>query len=150
MDFGRIRLTESLALDSPLALEGLCDVFRVLFGLPEFEYDCENETEWGLMEQEGIEYNVSRPYERGTLEEWDGSVPVGCNFGITLMVSQECPPGRDAAWGSAEFAPRIGQALADRLGTRVYHHRSSSAGESVVRKVVFHPRYKAGRSKRYT
>jgi hypothetical protein len=149
MDFGRIRLMESLALDCPLSLEEFCDVFRGLSSLPEFEYDCENETEWGLVEQEGIEYNVSRPYERGTLEEWDGSVPVGCNFGITLMVSQDCPPGRDAAWGSAELAPRIGQALADKLGIRVYHHRSSSAGESGGRKVVFHPRSRPGRTRRF-
>src|SRR5262245_12943755 len=148
MDFGRIRLMESLALDSRLSLEEFCDVFRRLFGLPEFEYDCENETEWGLVEHEGIEYNVSRPYKRGKLEEWDGSVPVGCTFGITLMVSQDCPPGRDAAWGAAELAPRVGQALADRLSTRVYHHRSSSAGESIVRKVVFHPITRPGHTSR--
>jgi hypothetical protein len=76
MDFGRIRLMEFLALDSPLSLEEFCHIFRRLFGLPEFKYDCENETEWGLVEHEGIEYNVSRPYERGTLEDWDGSVAV--------------------------------------------------------------------------
>jgi hypothetical protein len=80
MDLSHIRLMECLALDSRLSLEELCDVFRRLFRLPEFGYDCENETEWGLVEHEGIEYNVSRPYERATLEEWDGSVPVGCNF----------------------------------------------------------------------
>jgi hypothetical protein len=60
------------------------------------------------------------------------------------MVSQDCPPGWDADWGAAELAPRVGQALADRLRTRVYHHRSSSAGESVVRKVVFHPKTRRG------
>jgi hypothetical protein len=150
MDIGRIRLMESLTLDSRLSLQEFCDGFRRLFGLPEFDYDCENETEWGLVEHEGIEYNVSRPYERGTLEEWDRSVPVGCTFGITLMVSQDCPRGWDAAWGAAELAPRVGQALADRLGIRVYHHRSSSAGESVVRKVVFHPKTMPGRTNRCT
>jgi hypothetical protein len=141
MEFDRIRLMEHLAVDCPLSLQEFCDAMRRRFGLPAFEFDFENETEWGLVEHEGIEYNVSRPYERGTLEEWDGSVPVGCNFGVTLMVSQDCPPGHDAEWSSAELVPHIGQGLADLLGRRVYHHRTwVGAGENVVRKRIFHPR----------
>ena len=141
MEFDRIRLMEHLAIDCPLSLQEFCDAVQRRFGLPAFEFDFENETEWGLVEHEGIEYNVSRPYERGTLEEWDGSVPVGCNFGVRLMVSQDCPPNRDAEWSSAELVPHIGQGLADLLGRRVYHHRTwVGAGENVVRKRVFHPR----------
>ena len=141
MEFSRIRLMEHLAVDCPLSLEEFCKAMRQRFGLPDFKYDFENETEWGLVEHEGIEYNVSRPYERGTLEEWDGSVPVGCNVGVTLMVSQECPPSQDAEWSSAELVTHIGQGLADLLGGRVYHHRSwIQGGKNMTRKRVFHPR----------
>jgi hypothetical protein len=141
MEFDRIRLMEHLAVDCPLSLQEFCGAMQRRFGLPEFEFDSENETEWGSVEHEGVEYNVSRPYERGTLEEWDGSVPVGCNFGVTLMVLQDCPPAQDAEWSSAELVPHIGQGLADLLGRRVYHHRTwVGAGENVVQKRVFHPR----------
>jgi hypothetical protein len=140
MEFGQIRVMEHLAIDSPLSLSEFCEAMQRRFGLPDFEFDSENETEWGLVEHEGVEYNVSRPYERGTLEEWDGSVPAGCNFGVTLMVSQQCPAGRDVAWSSAELVPLIGQGLADLLGSRVYHHRSwVQGGENLVRKRVFTP-----------
>src|SRR5262245_26623931 len=103
MEFDRIRLMEHLAVDCPLSLQEFCDAMQRRFGLPAFEFDSENETEWGLVEHEGIEYNVSRPYERGTLEEWDGSG----TFGVTLMLSQDC---------------RL--SLADVVGRRVYHHRT--------------------------
>jgi hypothetical protein len=141
MGFRYIRLMEHLAVDCSLSLLEFCDRMQRRFGLPEFELDFENETEWGLVIHEGIEYNVSRPYERGTLEEWDGSVPVGCNFGVTLTVSEECPPSQDAAWSSGELVQQIGQGLADLLGRRVYHHRSwVQGGENTVRKRVFLPR----------
>ena len=103
MEFDRIRVMEHLAVDCRLSLEEFCDGMRRRFGLPEFEYDCENETEWGLVNHGGIEHNVSRPYERGTLEEWDGSVPVGCNVGVKLTAFKDCPPGQDADWSSAEL-----------------------------------------------
>ena len=65
---------------------------------------------------------------------------MGCNFGVTLMVSQDCPPNRDAEWSSVELVPRIGQELADLLGQRVYYHRTwLGVGESLVRKRAFHP-----------
>jgi hypothetical protein len=144
MEFNRIRLLEHLAVDCPLSLLQFCDEMQRRFGLPDFEFNFENETEWGQVEHNSIEFNVSRPYERGTLEEWDGSVPVGCNFGITLMLAQDSPPGHDAEWSSAELVPRIGQGLADLLGRRVYHHRTwVGAGANLVRKRVFHPRERA-------
>jgi hypothetical protein len=131
----QIRLAEHLAVDAPLLLEEFCSGMQIRFGLPEFKFDCENETEWGLVKHEGVEYNVSRPYERGTLEEWDGSVPVGCNFGIVLTVFRSCPADKDAG-----LVSRIGQGLADLLGCRVYHHRTwFSSGNDVVRQRVFHP-----------
>jgi hypothetical protein len=148
MEFNRVRFMELLAIDCPLSLQKFCDAMQREFGLPDFTFDFENETEWGLVEHEGVEYNVSRPYERGTLEEWDGSVPAGCNLGITLMVSQDCPPGQDAEWSSAELVPLIAQGLADLLGRRVYHHRSwLGTGENLTRKRVFHPKVRRAESR---
>jgi len=61
MEFGRTRLIEHLAVDCPLSLLEFCDAMRRQFRLPAFQFDFENDTEWELVEYEGIEYNVSRP-----------------------------------------------------------------------------------------
>ena len=45
MEFDRIRLMEHLAVDCRLSLVEFCDAMQRSFSLPEFEYDCENETE---------------------------------------------------------------------------------------------------------
>lgn len=115
------------------------------FKLPDFEYDCENETEWGSVKHEGIDFNVSRPYERGVLEEWDGSVPVGCTIGVTLTAFKDCPPGQDPHWTSNDLVERVGQRLANLLGLRVYHHRTwLGVGTNVTHKRVFPPKSSRG------
>lgn len=134
MLFDRTRFMEHLALDCPHWLRHFCDAARERFGLPAFAYDCENETQWGWVEYEGIEYNVSRPYDRDTLEGWDGSVPFGCNFGVTLSVSWDCPADWDAVWSTTLLVPRVGQGLADLFGRPVYHHRTTFAdGDNKIR-----------------
>jgi hypothetical protein len=121
----------------PAALDRCLYQMSRLFALPPLQFNCENETEWGLVEHQGIEYNVSRPYERGTLEEWDGSVPVGCTFGVTLIVSRDCPPSQDAEWSASVLASHVARGLADVLRLRVYHHRSQGPeGRSVVSSTV--------------
>jgi len=140
MEANRTRFEEHLAVACPLSLEKFCQKIQLRFGLPDFEFDYENETEWALVEYEGIEYNVSRPFKRGTLQKWDESVPTGCNFGITLSVSEDCPQKFNIEWGSTELVPSFGQALADVLGRKVYHHRTwLGAGRNKIRKQEFLP-----------
>jgi hypothetical protein len=137
----RVQFMEHLALYCRLPLDAFCDAAQRCLGLPHFQFDSENETEWGLVRYEGVEYNISRPYERGTLQEWDPSVPAGCNFGVILIVSPECPLGQDADWRVNELTPRVGQALADLFHQPVYHHRSwLGPGENMARQNTFHPR----------
>ena len=143
MEYSRIRVMEHLAVKAPLSLQEFCDLMKAGLGLPDFEFDFENETEWGLVEVSGIEYNVSRPYESGTLEEWDGTVPVGCNFGITLMVAGDTTPVAVIEHDSDVLAEFVGQKLADALGRKVYHHRTwIRVGRSVPRARVFLPTVK--------
>lgn len=140
MEVSRIRFMECFVVDCPLLLQEFCYSIQQRFELPDFEFDWENETEWGLVEYEGIEYNLSRPFERGTLQEWDESVPAGCNFAITLSVSQERLPEQNVEWSSAELVPKIGQALADLFERQVYHHRTwLGVGNNLTRKQVFYP-----------
>ena len=75
---------EHLAFHAELDLEPLCGVIRAALDLPPFEFGSENETEWGLCVLDRVEYNVSMPYEDGTLQAWDDTVPDGCNVGIRM------------------------------------------------------------------
>jgi hypothetical protein len=141
MEINRIRFTEHLAIDSQLSLQEFCSAIQQRLGLPDFEFDYENETEWGLVEYEGIEYNVSRPYEPGTLQGWDETVAAGCNFKVTLTVGKERPSDQDIEWSSAELVPSIGQVLAELFDTPVYHHRTwLGAGKNLTQKKAFYPK----------
>jgi hypothetical protein len=135
------RLAEHFAFWSSLSLAELCNVVRDHFHLPEFEYGSENETEWGLVLRDGLEYNISCPYEDGTLQEWDSSVPPDCNVGFTLSVSMHTAEPRDAKQSAAELVPRIGQVLADLFAQPVCHHRTwLGPGKNITRMRVFQPR----------
>lgn len=79
MDLARVAWTERLAFHSELDLRALCARSRETLDLPAFKFDSENATEWGLCEHAGVEYNVSIPYEDGTLQKWDDTVPGWCN-----------------------------------------------------------------------
>ena len=141
MEPADIRLAEHFALRSALTIVDLCNAIRDGLGLPEFVYGSENETEWGTVVHDGLEYNISRPYEAGTLHQWDPSVPADCNVGIVLSVARSRRQPRDAEESSAELALPIGQALADLLRSQIHHHRTwFGPGNNVTRARLFSPR----------
>jgi hypothetical protein len=141
----RTRLIEHLAFESPLSLEAMCEVLRECLGLPPFQLGSENETEWGSATLDGVVYNLSRPYGAGTLQEWDDTVPPGCNFGLSLLVLNESPAAHDATWSSTELVPRVARSLAARLRKVVYHHRTwLGVGQNERRSIAFEPDLFAG------
>ena len=117
---------EHLAFHSDLELEALCDAIRAALGLPPFEFGSENETEWGLIVHDGVEYNVSMPYEDGTLQAWDDTVPGLCNVGMTLLVSMQHPHAGDHDWVVATLVRGVGEGLAAALGRPIVYHRTST------------------------
>jgi hypothetical protein len=141
MQLARIQIMEHCAFSSALSLHALCDEIRRHFGLPEFEYDSENMTEWGTTEQDGLEYNISRPFEEGTLQEWDGSVPPGCNVGVSLSVSRGACEPAEAERFSMEITSRFAQEMADLLAVSVHHHGTwLGPGKNITRSRVFQPK----------
>jgi hypothetical protein len=118
---------EHLAFHSDLDLEPLCEAIRAVLGLPPFEFGSENDTEWGLVVQDGVEYNVSKPYEDGTLQEWDDTVPGWCNVGLTLLVSKQHPRAGDPDWSVVVLVRSVGERLAAGLGGPIAHHRTSTS-----------------------
>jgi hypothetical protein len=69
MDSKTINRIEHAALRSELELKNFCEKFSGLFSVPQMNFDYENETEWGEVSDGYIQYNVSKPYEAGTLQE---------------------------------------------------------------------------------
>jgi hypothetical protein len=137
MDFQDIQQMDHLAISSPLSLTDCCSIAQNALHLPPFELDSENESEWGIAVKDGIEYNISRPYEAETLRDWDPTVPEGFNIGVTLMFSE------DSTWSANAFdamAEQVGRTLASAFGTTVVHHRTwLEAGNNVPRNRAFYP-----------
>ena len=136
-----IRIAEHFALQSALTLAELCGALRNGLKLPKLVYGSENETEWGTLLHDGLEYNVSCPYDAGTLQRWDPSVPSDCNVGIIVSIASSRAHPKDAAQSSTEFVPLVGQILADLLRVQVHHHRTwLGPGNSIASARRFHPR----------
>jgi hypothetical protein len=161
METKRVRFVEHLAVATPMSLQDFCNILRREFELPAFTFDpFSGESphvvlfsldgklpECGFVEKDGIEYNISRymsrPFEPETLQLRDITVPDGCNFGVVLVVSNDCAEGVDMAWGSSELVPRVARKLARVLGQKVHHHRTSvylgklTERETIVQKSIF-------------
>ncbi len=136
----RTSLMEHLALECDLDLRGFCERFQKALRLPDFGFDHENATEWGSVEVDYVEYNISRPYKPGTLQDWDDTVPPGCNFGISLILYREHPYTSSHEWAYAHLVLPVGQKIADEFQVPVYYHRTwLGVGKNVKRDLTFHP-----------
>lgn len=104
------------------------------------KYDYENETEWLDTDHQGINYNVSRPYEEGTLQEWDDTTLEGCNVAIVLGIHKDHPRVLDDRWVDKTVA-NICRQLADAFQTTIYHHRTFTFGVDVSKRknILFNP-----------
>jgi len=128
-----IEKIEHLALFIDLELEAFCKRFNHILNLPPMDFDCENETEWGEVEHESVIYNVSRPYEKGTLHQWDDTVPELCNFGVSLCFLKNYD-----ARETQEIVERTGHALSGEFRTTVFYHRTWYAmGKDEPKKMMF-------------
>lgn len=117
---------EHLAIHSALNLKDFCNKLAGILGTPDFEFDCENETAWGESRKGNLTINVSRPFEVGTLQKWDNTVPDTCNFGIALTKENIdlCE------------VKRIGLLIADGFGSTVFYHRTwIKAGKNIKREI---------------
>src|SRR5262245_39912891 len=116
---------EHLAFHSDRDLEPLCASVRAALDLPPFEFGSENQTEWGLVVVDGVEYNVSMPYDDGTLQAWDDTVPDWCNVGMSLLVAKDHPCAGDPAWVVTTLVRGVGECLAAALNRPIAYHRTS-------------------------
>lgn len=136
-----IAMMEHLAVALPISLHEFCDRFRQILNLPEFDYDSENETEWGVVETPNMEYNVSRPYDCGTLQDWDSTVPDGCNFGVSLILYRSHPNSHDHDWALSHIVVPVAQQLAYEFNIPVHYHRTwFGVGNNVPRNTTFFPK----------
>lgn len=123
---------EHLALHSNLPLKDFCDRLAELFDMPDFEFDHENETEWGESKKEDMTFNVNRPYEKGTLSKWDDTVPEKCNYGISITKPR---------FDQNEIL-KIGQSIADKFHVTVFYHRTwVKPGQNIKRKIKIKTSY---------
>lgn len=110
-------------MKNDMDLRSFGEKFREVFSLPPMTYDYENDAEWLEADKNGVTYNISKPYEKGTLQEWDSSLPEGCNIGISLSFY--------TTRAMADNNPAIDNhvrdvctKLASAFNTTVYNHRT--------------------------
>ena|SRR5690348_11491298 len=127
------QLMEHFALTSRLALEEICARLAQVLETSSFAFDSEKDTRWAEARAGRFVINVSCPYEDGTLQEWDESVPAGATVAVTVGV----PMGESCdgpQWSLRELVPRFGRAIASALETTVIHHRTwTGAGKNIPR-----------------
>jgi hypothetical protein len=140
MDIQVIKRLEHISLKSELDLMAFGELFQKELTLPTMKYDYENETEWLEIDQDGINYNISRPYKEGTLQEWDDTTPKGCNFGIILSIHKDHPYVLDNKWVD-NIVGKFCKQLAITYNTTVNHHRSFifGIGISERKNIMFYP-----------
>ena len=129
---------EHICLTSDLDLQAFGEKFVTALSLPTMEYDFENETEWLTIDYAGINYNISRPYEKGTLQEWDDTTPEGCNIAIVLSIHKDHPSVLDNEWVD-KIVANVCRQLATIFNTTVYHHRTFTfgVGKSESKNIAF-------------
>ena len=123
-----IEIFEHLAVKSNLGLKDFFDKLCEEVELYDIEYDFENETEWyKAYDIDNIEINVSRPYQIETLHEWDETVPVGCNFGISLLSSKDLFEYDEMKYNKNYvlnyLIPKYKNAIKKTSNSDVYYHR---------------------------
>lgn len=140
MDIEETKRLEHICLKSDLDLQTFGEKFKTVLALPTMEYDYENKTEWLTVNVDRLNYNISRPYEEGTLQEWDYTTPEGCNFEIVLSIHKDHPCALDNIWVDKTVAD-ICEKLSKTFNTTVYHHRTFTFGidKSERKNIVFNP-----------
>ena len=140
MDIKATKRLEHICLKSDLDLLTFGEKFRIALSLPTFEHDYENENEWLTVDLDGLNYNVSKPYEEGTLQEWDDTTPEGCNIGIVISIHKDHSFVLDNAWVD-NFVANFCRLLTKTFNTTVYHHRTFTFGidKSENKNLVFNP-----------
>lgn len=124
------RIFEHIAFKSELSLKDFMDNLCKEIHLFDIKYDYENETEWYIAyDIDNIEVNISRPYEENTLNEWDNSVPLGYNFGISLISSRPdfeyCESKYNENYVLKELIPKYIKIIQKITNHEVKYHRGN-------------------------
>lgn len=140
MDIIDTKRLEHICLYCEQDLKSFGEKFQTVLTLPTMEYDFENETEWLTVDVDGINYNISKPYEEGTLQEWDEETPKDCNIGIVISLHKDHVFVSDNLWVDKMVA-NICRKLAKALNTTIYHHRTFIFGQDISdrKNIVFNP-----------
>ncbi|MFF2528715.1 hypothetical protein ACFVS2_07345 [Brevibacillus sp. NPDC058079] len=81
-----MRIFERISFYSDLDLITLSNDLERVLSLKPFEYDGENDNRWSwTYDRDHIQINISWPYLSENLQEWDHTVPDGCNYSLLLI-----------------------------------------------------------------
>ncbi|WP_128100946.1 hypothetical protein [Paenibacillus sp. DCT19] len=119
---------EHIAFQSNLTLEEFTKSLSALIDTDAFQFDFENENNWSWAHDEDqIEVNISKPFKEGTLQEWDDTVPEGCNFGVSLRTSNKKELRQSDTFNElfvlGNLIPKYIKMIEMIIGGKAYYHR---------------------------
>ncbi|QVY66172.1 hypothetical protein [Polaribacter sp. Q13] len=137
MDIDNISKIEHFSTFVDLSLKEFCEQLSSVLSLPQMTFITEDERASAELSFNGIDYNVSRPFKIGTLNEWDDSVPKDHNFGLVLSIDKT---NTDFNYTKLE---EIGNLLSTNFNTDLLHYRTwFSTGFSTEKVHIFTPNKK--------
>ena len=137
MDIDNISKIEHFSAFVDLSLKEFCDQFSLVLSLPEMTFITEGETESAEVNFNGIDYNISKPYKIGTLNEWDDNVAKEHNFGIVLSIDKA-----NTDFNNTKLEA-IANVIATNFNTDLLHYRTwFSNGFSTEKVHIFTPNKK--------
>jgi hypothetical protein len=136
-----IQIIEQFSLKSRMDLHDVCSRVQESFGLKPFEFDFENESEWGITGlTDFIELDISRRYWPGKFLEWCALKLRGSTYALSLAVSRQHPVTAGLEWSTQNLVLPFAQKIADLFNTRVRHLLTRLAtGETLVQNTIYAP-----------
>jgi hypothetical protein len=124
---------------SPAPLQVVCQVLQEEYGLPDFRFDAEIDSQWGLSEGAGVTVNVTRinfgPRER--LEELTHEFPE-YNFLLTFSIPGEPADWKQGHWVLDRTVADLSRGLGSVLGVEM-NYMASPPGVKPARFLRFRP-----------
>jgi hypothetical protein len=137
MDIDNISKIEHFSAFVDVSLKEFCEQFSSVLSLPKMTFISEDETESAEVNCNGIDYNISKPYKIGALNEWDDNVPKEHNFAIVLSIDKT----------NTDFNNNKLETIANLIATKyntdlLYYRTWFSTGFSTEKVHIFTPNKK--------
>jgi len=136
LDPNKTARIEQIVCECNLSLSEFADALSSMVGISAMEHDSENESEWASTTFGALVVSLSRSFDPHQLHEWYPQSPLGCNYSLTLVWSDEALADGLEQEVSA-LVPSYASALSGICGGPAYHIRTWTKKGNVTRAATY-------------